>query len=61
MEVFDLDFHILTPGGGEEHIMRVEGGMLRIMPPAARGAGASDEHEKSRSTAAPSCSILSQR
>jgi hypothetical protein len=61
MEVFDLDFHILTPGGGEEHIMRVEGGMLTIVPPVARRDSASDENEKSRSTAASSCSILSQR
>jgi hypothetical protein len=35
MEVFDLDFHILTPGGGEEHIMRVADGVLEIVPPAA--------------------------
>jgi hypothetical protein len=33
MEVFDLDFHILTPGGGDEYIMRVEGGVLTIVPP----------------------------
>lgn len=35
-ERFDLDFHILTPGGRDEHIMRVVDGQVIVVPPAPR-------------------------
>lgn len=40
METFDLDFFILTPGGRDEHIMRVVDGQVVIIPPARAEAGA---------------------
>lgn len=36
MEVFDLDFHILTPGGRDEHILSTVNGKVVVVPPANR-------------------------